>query len=167
MFRLVCCLLFGVTASILPYQDTNFIRVATTNAHPELEGTYEFVSESTVLTRPNTLDVSRTAPEWGGRWQFHNGYYSSILMKRNRETFFKSNKIEDLGFEASSGSYMMKKDSILFTEDYTLHPFNVGRSDVLACKIEGSTLTLVDALHPTVEDLREGTVTIVLRRVTR
>ena len=154
-------LLGMIVAGLFSHNATLIRNVGTTSATTETDGTYEFVSENTVLTGPIKMESSRRAPQWGGLWQFHNGYYSRILMKRKREKFFNSNKIKDLEFEASGGSYKVKGNSIVFMENYTLHPFDVDRSKIAVCQIEGNTLTLVETLHPGVEDTREGSITTI------
>jgi hypothetical protein len=131
----------------------------------KLDGVYEFLSESTVLTKPTKSAYKRMAPEWGGVWQFQNGYYTRMLMKRRRDKFFNSKKLDDLGFESFAGTYEIDGESILFRQTYAFNPLNVGGSVLLAYRLDGDILTLTQTLHPYIEDLREGTLTIVLRRI--
>jgi hypothetical protein len=131
----------------------------------KLDGVYEFVSESTILTKPTKSAYKRMPPEWGGVWQFQNGYYTRMLMKRSRDRFFDSKKLDDLGFESFAGTYEIDGKNILFKQTYAFNPLNVGGSALLAYRLDGDILTLTQTLHPYIEDLREGTVTIVLRRI--
>jgi hypothetical protein len=86
------------------------------------------------------------------------------MMKRNRDRFF-SLKIEDLGFESSAGPYEIEGKSLRLIKKYAIHPFEIDRSVLVEYRIDGDTLTLVQTLRPYLEDLREGTITTVLRRV--
>jgi len=131
----------------------------------KLDGVYEFVSESTVLTKPTKSAYKRMLPEWAGVWQFQNGYYTRVLMKRRRDNFFDPKKLDDLGFESFAGPYEIVRESVLLKQPYAFHPFNVGGSALLAYRLDGDILTLSQTLHPYIEDPREGTVTIVLRRI--
>jgi hypothetical protein len=131
----------------------------------KLDGVYEFVSESVVLTKPKKTAHKLTSPEWNGIWQFQNGYFTSVLMKKRRDTFFNPQKREDFGFESSAGSYEIKGNGIMLTQSYTFHPFEAGRSILMDYRFDGDTLVLTQTLKPYVEDLREGTITIVLRRL--
>lgn len=135
------------------------------NGSGKLDGVYEFVSESTVLTEPRKAAYQRSSPEWTGIWQFQNGYYTRILMKGRRDTFFDSKGFEDLGFESFAGPYEVEGGSVRLIQKYAIHPFAVDRSALMKYQINGETLTLTETLHPYLEDPREGTVTTVLRRV--
>jgi hypothetical protein len=129
-----------------------------------IEGVYEFVSESTQLTKPKKETFKRTPPDWAGIWQFQKGHFTSVLMKARRDRFFARNN-QDLGFESSAGSYGVKGKDVELTQTYTLSPFDVGGSLLMAYDIDGDTLTLTETLYPHVEDLREGTIVLVLRRL--
>ena len=131
----------------------------------KLDGVYEFVSESVVLTEPEKTAYKRISSEWGGIWQFQNGYFTSVLMKRRRDTFFNPQKREDFGFESSAGPYEIEGKSIRLIQTYTFHPFEVDRSILVDYRFDGDTLVLTQTLKPYVEDLRRGTITIVLRRL--
>jgi hypothetical protein len=129
-----------------------------------LDGVYELVSETTELTKPRKTVYTALSSDWAGIWQFQNGYYSRIMMKRRRDTFF-SGKIEDLGFESFAGRYEVEGANIRLIHDYAIHPFAVGRSALKTYRIDRDTLTLIERLQPYLEDSREGTITTILRRV--
>jgi hypothetical protein len=126
---------------------------------------YEFVSESEVLTEPKKTAHKRTSPEWNGIWQFQNGYFTSVLMKKRRDTFFNPKKREDYGFESSAGPCEIKENSIRLTQAYTFHPFEAGRSIDMDYRFDGDNLVLTQTLEPTVESFGRGTITTVLRRL--
>ena len=131
----------------------------------KLDGVYEFVSESVVLTEPKKTSYKRASPEWGGIWQFQKGYFTSVLMKGRRDNFFDPKKLEDFGFESSTGPYEIQGKSISLIQTYTFHPFEVDRSILVDYRFKGNTLILTQTLQPYVEDLRKGTITTVLRRL--
>lgn len=131
----------------------------------KLDGVYEFVSESLVLTEPKEITHKRTSPDWNGIWQFQNGYFTSVLMKGRRDTFFNPKAREDFGFESSAGPYEIKGNNIRLTQAYTFHPFEVDRSILMDYRFDGDTLVLTRTLKPYVRDLRRGTITTVLRRL--
>lgn len=131
----------------------------------KLDGVYEFISESTVLTEPKGTAYKRTSPEWSGMWQFQKGYFARVLMKRRRDTFFDPRKWEDFGFESSAGRYEIAGKSVRFIQDQAFHPFDVDRSALMDYRFEQDSLVLTQTLQPYLEDLRKGTITIVLRRL--
>ncbi|QQS48894.1 MAG: hypothetical protein IPM66_09840 [Acidobacteriota bacterium] len=159
-FALVAGLMFSCSA-----QSKNFAegqgRVASSN---KLDGVYEFVSESTVLTEPKNAAYNRAEPEWRGMWQFQNGYFTRILMKRRRDSFFDPQKREDFGFESFAGRYKMEGGKVRLVQDLAFHPFDVDRSALLEYRFDGDELIFTQTLQPYVEDLRNGTITTVLRR---
>lgn len=138
---------------------------ANLNNPGNLDGVYEFVSESIVLTKPENSATERTSSEWAGVWQFQNGYYTRVMMKRRRDKFFQYKSLNNLGFESSAGPYEIDGERVLLLQPLAFNPLNVDRSVLMAYRIDGDTLTLIEKLYPHVEDLREGTVTTVLRRL--
>lgn len=160
MFALVVSLMFGCSVHSKNFAESQ----GSVASHGKLDGVYEFVSESTVLTKPRKTAYESTSSEWGGIWQFQNGYYTRVLMKRRRDNFF-SKKLEDLGFESFAGSYEIEGKNVRLIQKYAIHPFDVDRSALMEYRIDGDTLTLIQTLHPYLEDPREGTITTVLRRL--
>jgi len=131
-----------------------------------LDGVYKFVSESTVLTRPEKSETKRTSSEWIGIWQFQNGYFSSTMMKQGqRDITCMSQRPHLFGYESDAGTYRIDGKYVELARDFTINPFEVGRSLLMEYKISGDTLILVRHLYPYMENIEEGTVTIVLRRV--
>ena len=138
---------------------------ASNNIPDKLDGVYEFVSESTVLTKPRKTSQKRSKLEWGGVWQFHSGYYTQILMKRKRESFFNPQKLVDFGFESFSGTYKIEEGRVVLKQEYAFNPYNVGGTIQLKYRIEGDRLTLTQSLYPHVENLSEGETTTILHRL--
>jgi hypothetical protein len=136
-----------------------------TSSTGKLDGVYEFVSESVVLTQPKQDAYERTSSEWRGLWQFQNGFFTRVLMKRRRDAFFDPQKREDFGFESSAGPYESEGRGIRLVQSYTFHPFDVGRSVLMDYHFDGDRLILAQTLQPYLEDLRKGTITTVLRRL--
>jgi len=147
-------------------QSKHFVKdQVSTRGSDKLDGVYEFVSESVVLTEPKKTAYKRTSSELGGIWQFQNGYFTRVLMKRRRDTFFDPQKLEDFGFESSAGPYEIEGMSIRLIQAYAFHPFDVDRSMLMDYRFDGNTLVLTQTLQPYVEDLRRGTITTILRRL--
>jgi hypothetical protein len=164
MFRILGCILAMATLSGCLVHSKTVVEGQPAATPSKLDGVYELVSESTELTKPRKASYAALSSDWAGRWQFQNGYYSRIMMKRRRNTFF-SGKVEDLGFESFGGRYEIEGANIRLIQDYAVHPFAVGRSALKTYRIDGDTLTLIEKLQPYLEDPTEGTVTTVLRRV--
>lgn len=131
----------------------------------ELEGVYEFISETTVLTKPDKITGERTQSDWNGIWQFQKCYYTRVMMKKWRGGFFDRQNVENLGFESFAGPYKTKGNRVQLIQTYALHPFDVERSTIMEYQVNGSTLTLTQTLTPYLENPSQGTVTIVLRRL--
>jgi len=130
-----------------------------------LEGVYEFVSETTILTKPKPLIERRLASEWSGFWLFQNGHFSQTLMKKRRSYSLFPPTQHELKYESSAGSYSLEGNTVLLTRTLSLHPFGVGRSTTFEYRIEEGTLTLTETMYPYKEDLSEGQRVTVLRRI--
>lgn len=163
MFRVILCGLAITILSTFLFGYHWFLDER--NVPKDIDGVYEFLSERTVLTAPRQTAYERTATEWTGLWQMQNGYYTRILMKSRRDRFFDAKNLNDFGFESYAGPYELGPNTITLVEKYAFNPLAVGHSESLKYRIEGDKLTLIEELHPYVEDLREGTITTVLRRV--
>jgi len=166
MFRIALSMLIvALPPTYLAYNQNISKGSVSSTSSIRLDGVYEFVSESTVLTKPKKIYYQRKFPQWSGVWAFQNGYYTRVLMNERRESFYHPKKIDDLGFESFAGPYEIEGERVWLRQPYALNPFNVGRSVLMSYRINKDTLTLIENLHPYLEDLREGTITTVLRRV--
>lgn len=131
-----------------------------------LEGVYEFVSESTTLTKPEKTILNRTSSEWAGRWHFQGGYFSQTLMRRGeRDGICDPQKQDSIGYESFAGTYKIDGNVIELTWEFALSPLVVGRSILLQYHVEGNTLILVEKIHQNVHSIHEGIRTTMLRRV--
>jgi hypothetical protein len=132
----------------------------------EMDGVYEFVSETKALTKPNESTSQRTSSEWVGLWQFQRNYYSRVLTKKSGRAFpCDTQKDDSFGYESSAGTYKSEGNRIYLSEEFTISPLDAGRSKSLEYSFDGDTLTLTETLHAYVENINEGTITTVLRRV--
>lgn len=131
----------------------------------QLDGAYEFVSETTILTKPKALTMRIVAPEWHGLWFFQGDRFSQTIMKRGRlySTYPKFHR--ELGYDSSAGTYVIDDNTIRLRKQIALHPLSAGRSVTLAYQIDGDTLTLIETMNPYPEDLSQGHRTTILRRV--
>ncbi|MEO8649807.1 MAG: hypothetical protein ABI539_11635 [Acidobacteriota bacterium] len=127
-----------------------------------INGVFEWISEEVRTTRPNNYSLT-TSENWQGQWQIYDGYFSSVLMKRDRFNFF-DRKNSDLGYESFAGTYMISKDEIVFVQTFSLNPLYNGRPVTMKYRLNGDKLVLKQILRPTIEDSREGEITITLKR---
>jgi hypothetical protein len=133
-----------------------------------LDGAYEFVSEKVVLTEPadalpppNKRYSSRTSQDWTGQWLLSDGRFSTIMMKKTRPNF-----LDDLGYEATGGSYTIKEAVLSLKHELMLSPLERMPYHDMTFRLEGETLTLVETFHPFNPHIAYGgTRTIVLRRI--
>ena len=159
----ILILLLGFT--FLGAQSSQKRDFLSTENSESIEGVYEFVSQEINTTKPTKEKVILSQPEWKGMWQINKGYFSSILMKNERNHFFDCEE-QDLGYESFAGGYILKDNKIVFTQEYSLHPFYKGRPITVEYKkVGGDTLVLIQVLHPTVEDMREGSIKTTLKRL--
>jgi hypothetical protein len=156
-FTLISVALLAFAGGGVAYDETKSKRI---------EGVYELVSQETRLTKPSPKVYALSPPQWKGLWLIQNGHFSSVLSRTERKGFFDS-KERDLGYESFAGIYEVKGNEIVFTQTLSLHPFYEGRPVVMKYTMKNNTLTLTQALHPTVEDLSEGEITIILRKISK
>ena len=131
-----------------------------------IEGVYELVSQEINIAAPYKESYVISPPRWTGIWQIHDGYFSSVLMKDERNKFFDCEE-RDLGYESFAGIYTLEGDEILFKQNYSLHPFYKSRPVIMKYTIKPNTLILMQIFRPTTEDKSEGTMKITLRRLPR
>jgi hypothetical protein len=131
-----------------------------------LDGAWEVVSETTVITEPQAKKDVRAAPEWIGMWLFHDGYYSHILTKQDRsdDRWLHPKGPEDMQFEASSGRYQIQGDQLTISKGYAFRPLEHVFPIDYRMTLRGDILTLVESWLPHVENMSAGTTTIILKR---
>ena len=164
MIRIAVCIFVITTLLGCVVRSKTIDNQQTTVTPNAFDGVYELVSETTELTKPRKSSHTALSSDWAGIWQFQNGYYSRMMMKRKRDAFF-SGKVEDLGFQSFGGRYEIEGTSVRLIQDFAIHPFAVGRSALKTYRMDGDTLTLIERLQPYLEDSREGSVTTVLHRI--
>jgi hypothetical protein len=132
----------------------------------DIAGAWEFVSQTTVITEPKASKSIRAAPEWMGLWIFHDGVYSQVLTKRDRnlDGFLHPKDPDDLEFEGSAGSYGFEDGRLWLMCAYSFFPLAHSHRQDYEVGREGDTLTLIDTWRPHVEQMGAGTITIVLKR---
>jgi hypothetical protein len=123
----------------------------------ELEGVYEFVSESEVFTKPKEHNRTITSEDWEGRWQFCNGRFYFVMQTKERMT-------DNYRFGAAAGPYSIKEaGKVLLRPDITQelhHPVWL-----MEYRFDGDKLILKRAITPSGYNLTEGSITTVLRRM--
>ena len=134
-------------------------------------GTYEFVSQEFILTKPINERKILASPDWRGLWQFYNGHYSTVLMKVVQPVLSpvasaQSDQLDlsDQGeFEAFAGVYTVKGNQLVLTSTLAEQAFYVGQRTKLRLEIRGRLLVLTEVLRPHVEDMREGKIITTLK----
>jgi hypothetical protein len=130
-----------------------------------LDGAYEFVSETTSLTKPTVVTTSLSAPEWQGFWFFQGNHFSQTIMKRGRLYATYPRFHHDLGYNSFAGTYAIDGNTIRLRKQLALHPLSAGRSVTLTYQIKDDTLTLIEVMNPYPEDLSQGQRITVLRKI--
>lgn len=131
----------------------------------ELEGAYEFVSETLELIKPKPATERSGPPDWMGLWFFKSGHFSQTMMKKGRGFLAYPKSHADVGYESSAGTYTLDGNTIQLEKDLSLHPLSIGRTQTLEYRIEGDTIIFVETMHPYTENVAEAKRTIVLRRI--
>jgi hypothetical protein len=133
-----------------------------------VDGIYEFVSRTTTITAPRQSTERLAAPEWYGLWIFRNGYFSQTRMKNIRPDWtpaqFPSNP-QGLGFDGSSGTYVIKGDIIELDYRVNFYPGRIGAVEDLKYRFDNDTLTLTWEMLPGPEFGSTGQRVTVLRRI--
>jgi len=87
------------------------------------------------------------------------------MMKSGRGFPCDPQKDKGFGYESTGGTYKVEDNKVYFSEEFTISPLDAGRSKSLEYHFNGDTLILTEHLRAYVENINEGTITIVLRRV--
>ena len=145
-------------------QKNKIVNSQSVHNHEKIEGVYEFISEEADLTKPTKEKYTMAPPEWQGIWQIQKGYLSKSLMaSRGRKQF--DCKERDFGYETFAGKYTIEGDEIRFIPSYSLNPISLGRTIRMKIEIKNDTLILTQKLTPIIEDTREGTIKITLKKL--
>lgn len=128
-----------------------------------LEGVYELVSETTEIIAPKKQANKKAPPDWKGLWIFRKGHFARFLMKVDKP-FMKGSKREE-EYQSSGGIYTIEKNTLRLRLQYAYSVYDVERPVDMEFSLEDDTLKLTQKLHSHLEDLREGNITIILRKV--
>lgn len=130
-----------------------------------IDGVYEFVSQRSVLAKPENVDIIDSSPNWRGLWIFRYPYFSSTLMQTRRVRYFEESENREIGYESFAGEFSVTAKSVNLVQRFSLNPLFEGRIVVLSFQRRGNILTLTQRLLPYIEDGREGQLTLVLRKI--
>jgi hypothetical protein len=134
-------------------------QTATRAIASDLTGVYQFLSETTKLMEPSVGTTEQLSPEWGGIWQFQNGYYNILITKNGRE------QNVSLGVFSYAGTYQIQGNNVTLFQQYAISPLDVGLSKLMQFTLQGDTLILTERLEPYVEDIRKGVTRIILKKL--
>jgi hypothetical protein len=147
---------------------TAFVKQSTptpTSVGEQLEGVYEFASEETILTKPDVAKTTRVAPDWQGMWMFQHGYYSMLMTKSGRGAMFnEKGRFANAAF-AYAGTYEVVDGKLVLHQEHAISLMEENRSVTMEYSNSKDSLVLTHYLHPYVEDIREGKVVTVLKRI--
>lgn len=130
----------------------------------EFEGVYEFVSETTTLSKPERRSEERTSEQWSGMWFFQGNHYSQTMMSKRRAWPPFPRNLQELGYQSSAGEYEIKGSVLELRPSLSLSPLGLLQSKTVEYKLEEDTLTLIETMTPRMENLAEGQRVTVLRR---
>jgi hypothetical protein len=130
-----------------------------------VEGAYEFVSETTILEKPERRSDHRTSSDWMGLWILQSGRFSQTLMKKGRVWSSFPQSPESMGYESFAGTYKLEGETLVLYTKLSLYPFATQQPVEFKFKFDGNTLTLTRTMTSYMENLSAGQQTIVLERV--
>ena len=126
----------------------------------EITGVWELIMIERVYTKPEPDFILRAAPEYKGQWQFLDGRFSQIVEKAARDP-----EDEEFQFEAFGGEYTLTDGRLILRANLSPYIFPLHRPSTYKVRVTGDELRLTGKFVPIVEDMSEGTQTILLRRV--
>lgn len=133
-----------------------------------IDGIYEFVSRTTTVVAPRQSTELLAAPEWYGIYVFYDGYFSQTRMQNFRADWtpaqFPSNP-QGLGFDGSSGTYVIKEGALELKHKVNFYPGRVGAVEDLEYSFDGDILTLTWKMLPSREFGSTGQRVTVLRKI--
>lgn len=165
MTRLLCFTLGIAIASSCVLQGCQSQSRGSTVEATDLEGAYEFVSDTITLSKPKAVTERRIPPDWIGMWIFKDGRFSQTLMKQERSwNPFPTNQ-DELGYQSSTGSYRIDGRHLYLKHEFSLNPHGVSQLTVVEYELRSGMLTLTAKMSPRLEDLSEGEQVTVLRKI--
>lgn len=154
------CLLIICCAMVLPVyaqQKTNAQPEANAPESRNVDGIYDFVSETEELTKPEKQIKMRTSGEWEGVWHFCGGRFYRIIRKKTASPEVRSE------LESSVGSYRIQDNDLILMPQIS-QLFRTPLTEKMAFKFEGKKLILTQELSSSYESISEGRVITILQR---
>ena len=162
MFRLLGFILLTVSLEMMQHAPAKPIAPLATEG---LDGIYQFVSETADLTEPSAITTIKMAPQWEGIWLFQKGYYSALITEKGREAIYNNRTNTNVGAFAYAGKYQVLDTKLILQQEYAISPLEVNRSRTMEFKHQGDLLIFTQQLRPYMEDIRNGMVITVLKKV--
>lgn len=158
---------FHFHGSYIVAQSGSGIRLplSTKPARDEITGAWKFISMEINLSKPKAERTEYLAPEWFGQWLFVDGYFSQFLEKTGR--CGSACEEPEFEFEAFAGGYSFTDNKLILRTSNSANVFGIHRPSRFRVRITGEQMRLEGELTPIVEDMSEGTVIILLKRMTR
>jgi len=132
-----------------------------------IDGVYQFVSETTTLTKPRASEFRREAPQWTGLVFFSNKHFSVSLLNQLRDDDWLAQfpkNAKEIGYDSFAGSFELTGSQLLLRKEVGLNPYDDRGTNRFEIRAEGNRLTMTETLSPYVEDLRAGKRIIVLEK---
>ena len=129
----------------------------------DITGAWKFISMEINLVKPEPERTQYLAPDWFGKWLFVDGHYSRFLEKTGR--CGSACEEPEFEFEAFAGAYSFTDEKLVLRTSNSSNVFGIHRPSSFRVRITGNQMRLEGELTPIVEDMSEGTVTILLERI--
>src|SRR5260370_24606748 len=130
VFVILCALQLSSRAQIVyppPVAYMNRVCLLSLDS-PDLDGVYEFVSETLSVVKPKSYVERYTANEWDGLWFFHEGHFSETLMRRKRTPSDASERgPREAGFIGRAGTYSTVGSQLEVNYRQTIYPAAVNQ----------------------------------------
>lgn len=154
------CLIIILYAMALPVYAQHKINAqprANTPESQNVEGIYDFVSETEELTKPEKQIKRRTSGEWEGVWHFCDGHFYRIIRKKTASPEVRAE------LESATGAYRIQDNDLILMPQIS-QLFRTPLTEKMAFKFEDKKLTLTQELISSYESISEGRVITILRR---
>ena len=164
----VNCNNYSVNKEVSNLQFPTKAQTQTLDNSSNLEGVYEFISETNNVSFPEQKTEKRTSEEWKGFWFFQNGMFSKTMMKIDRPEWTPSRfppNAQETGFDGASGNYQIDNGQIKIDYHLAFYPGKIFEVESLSYTLEKDVLTLTRNLGRSRENNSEGNQIIVLKKL--
>ncbi|MBX3297458.1 MAG: hypothetical protein KF762_17285 [Acidobacteria bacterium] len=162
----VICLMIAISPFAIVNGESDAKQVELVKGSERFSGAWELIEIKVTIKTPSTREYKFSQAEWKGLWLFEGGRFSKTFMKINRKNPDLCADRE-FGFVSSAGTFKILEDNrVIFRNSLTLSPLDEDRPQTAKFVFDGDHLTLLFDVRASVENLREGTEQIVLRRAT-